>query len=147
MKPHNYISIPKHPGRMALALTAAMLPAFGALAADASKYASSSALAGGNWVKVEISTPGLQTLSSQTLKNFGFSNPKGVYVYGYGGRMISEALDDNHPDDLPPVPVLRKDDGSITFYATGITAPTASTTSQMKFDHTIARMATRRITS
>lgn len=123
---------------MALALTAAMLPAFGALAADASKYASSSALAGGNWVKVEISTPGLQTLSSQTLKNFGFSNPKGVYVYGYGGRMISEALDDNHPDDLPPVPVLRKDDGSITFYATGITAPTASTTSQMKFDHTIS---------
>lgn len=115
-----------------------MLPAVGALAADAAKYTSSSALAKGNWVKVDISHPGLQTLSSQTLKNFGFSNPKGVYVYGYGGRMISEALTEDHPDDLPAVPVFRKDDGSITFYATGTIAPKASTTSQMAFEHTIS---------
>ncbi|MDE6512109.1 MAG: hypothetical protein K2L00_08495, partial [Muribaculaceae bacterium] len=102
MKPHNYISISRLTGRLAFALTAAILPAVCAHAADAAKYASSSVLAKGNWVKVDISTPGLQTLSSQTLKNFGFSNPKGVYVYGYGGRMISEALSDDHPDDLPP---------------------------------------------
>ena len=123
---------------MAIALAAVMLPAFCTLAADASKYASSSALSKGNWVKVAVSHPGLQTLSSQTLKNFGFNNPKEVYVYGYGGRLISEALTEDHPDDLPPVPTLRNADGSITFFATGTIAPKVSATSQMKFDHTIS---------
>ncbi len=123
---------------MALAFAAAMLPCICAQAADAGKYASSSALAKGNWVKVDISTPGLQTLTKQTLKNFGFNDPKSVYVYGYGGRMISEALTEDHPDDLPPVPVVRKEDGSITFYATGNIAPKAATSSQMKYDHTIS---------
>lgn len=137
MKPFKYIPIPKYLGRIALALSMTLLPCICALAADAGKYASSSVLAKGNWVKVDISTPGLQTITRQTLRNFGFNDPKSVYVYGYGGRMISEALTEDHPDDLPPLPVVRKDDGSITFYATGQIAPKASATSQMKYDHTI----------
>lgn len=131
-----YISIIS--GRLALALALAVIPALYAIGAPAEKYATSSVLSKGNWVKVDISTPGLQTLTKQTLKNFGFNDPKQVFVYGYGGRMISETLSDDHPDDLPPVPVVRRDDGSITFYATGNISPKSSSSSHMAFDHTIS---------
>ncbi|MDE5813411.1 MAG: hypothetical protein K2H72_03915, partial [Muribaculaceae bacterium] len=122
---------------MAIALAMAVLPLAHASGASTERYAASSALAQGTWVKIDINTPGLQTLSRQTLKNFGFSDPKRVFVYGYGGRLISEALTTDHPDDLPPVPVVRKEDGSITFYATGNIAPKPSVSAQMAFDHTI----------
>lgn len=115
----------------------AFLAAACAFAAPSEKYALASVLASGNWVKIDVSSPGLQTIPRQTLKNFGFSDPSKVYVYGYGGRLISETLTTDHPDDLPPVPLVRKDDGSITFYATGNIATTASAYSGMEFDHTI----------
>lgn len=130
-------STPKYIHRLAIAFAVAVLPVAVMSAADPGRYASSSVLAKGNWVKIDISEPGLQTLSRQTLKNFGFNDPKAVHVYGYGGRMISEALTTDHPDDLPPVPVVRKDDGSITFYATGNIATTASTTASITYAHTI----------
>lgn len=106
-------------------------------AASPEKYAASSALAQGTWIKIEISTPGLQTLTRQTLKNFGFSDPSKVYVYGYGGNMISEILHTNHPDDLPAVPVVRGSDGSISFYAAGTISHSPATNSSMAFTHTI----------
>lgn len=118
-------------------LVLAIMFVFGMDAASPERYASSSVLSSGKWVKIDISTPGLQTLSRQTLKNFGFSDPKSVFVYGYGGRMISEILSDRHPDDLPPVPVVRKDDGSIIFYAAGNIAPASPSSAGMAFDHTI----------
>ncbi len=132
-----YKSISKSTFRLALTFAVAILSAFGVRGADPDKYASSSMLASGKWVKVDVTTPGLQTLTRQNLKNFGFDDPNSVCVYGYGGRMISEVLSPDLPDDLPPVPVVRKTDGSITFYATGIIGPTASLSSQMRFDHTI----------
>lgn len=135
MKQYQYIS--EYFVKITLASAIAILFAISASAADPEKYASSSKLASGKWVKVDISSPGLQTLSRQTLKNFGFNDPNAVFVYGYGGRMISEALTVDMPDDLPPVPVVRKDDGSITFYATGNIAPKASSSKQMMYDHTI----------
>ncbi len=127
----------KYYAKIALTLSLAILSAIGAWAADASKYAPSSVLANGKWVKINVSSSGLHTLSKQTLKNFGFNDPNSVYVYGYGGRLISEVLTTDLPDDLPPVPVVRKSDGSITFFATGIIAPAASSSNQMHFDHTI----------
>lgn len=119
-------------------LAAIFLPGW-ATAASPDKYAEASALSHGTWVKIDISTPGLQTLSRRTLNNFGFSNPDNVYVYGYGGRMISEALTQSQPDDLPPVPFQRGGDGSISFYAVGniATIPLASTRTGMTFSHTI----------
>lgn len=107
-------------------------------AADPAKYAQSSVLSTGYWVKIDITSKGLQTLSRQTLRNFGFSNPENVYVYGYGGCMIPEALSPTLPDDLPPVPVWRGNDGSISFYATdniGLQAYTGYSSQQ--YSHTI----------
>lgn len=131
------ISISNYISRIIVALALTILPSAYALAASSERYASSSVLSKGTWVKIDITTPGLQTISRQTLKNFGFSDPNSVYVYGYGGRMISETLNSAHPDDLPPIPVLRKDDGSITFYATGTITPNSALNSIMKYGHTI----------
>lgn len=123
--------------KIAFALSIAILTTECICAADASKYASSSKLSSGNWVKIDISTPGLQTLTRQNLKNFGFNDPNSVYVYGYGGRMISEALTVDMPDDLPSVPIVRKSDGSISFYAVGTITTIASQSKLMMYDHTI----------
>lgn len=105
-------------------------------AAPAEKYASNSVLSQGKWVKVNISTPGLQTITRQTLKSYGFSNPQEVHVYGYGGRMTSEILSPDLPDDLPAVPVVRRDDGGITFYAAGSFSLTPSPSQDIPFEHT-----------
>ncbi|MDE6523542.1 MAG: type IX secretion system sortase PorU [Muribaculaceae bacterium] len=123
--------------KIAIALAFSIMTAIGMRAADPGKYASSSVLSSGKWVKIDISDSGLHTLTKQNLKNFGFNDPNSVYIYGYGGRMISETLSTDLPDDLPPVPIVRVSDGSITFYATGHIGPKASTSGQMKYDHTI----------
>ena len=117
-------------------LIATILSAISLNAAPPEKYAASSMLAKGKWVKIDVTTAGLQTISPQTLKNFGFSNPRSVYVYGYGGRMISEILTADHPDDLPAVPFIVKDDGSLMFYATSFIGSKAAV-SGMAFDHVI----------
>ncbi len=132
-----YNSISKYSAKIVLSLSMAIISANGVNAADAGKYASSSVLSSGKWVKIDISTPGLQTLTKQNLKNFGFNDPNSVYVYGYGGRMIPEALTEDLPDDLPPVPIVRQNDGSITFYATGIFTPNKSNSRLMTYDHSI----------
>lgn len=117
------------------AITVMLLP----LKVSAAAYSERSMLAEGNWLKVNATTRGLQTLSRQTLRNFGFNDPEKVYVYGYGGRMISETLSADHPDDLPPVPVFRGSDGSISFFATdNITLQRSSSVNAMEFDHVIS---------
>ncbi|MCM1490737.1 MAG: type IX secretion system sortase PorU [Muribaculum sp.] len=104
-------------------------------AANPEKYAGSSAFSDGKWVKIEAISPGIQTLTRQNLKSLGFDDPSKVYVYGYGGRMTSEALSTDLPDDIPPTPVIRKADGSILFYATGYIGIQTATSTMMNFDH------------
>lgn len=121
-----------------LTLTAVIFSGVPAIAASPDKYASSSVLAEGKWVKIDITTPGLQTLTAQTLKNFGFSRPEKVNVYGYGGQMVSEILSPDQPDDLPKQPLCRQSNGSITFYAVGNQSWKAATVaSSMEYTHTI----------
>ncbi len=123
--------------RSAFVMTMAFLTSFSVLASGSEKYAASSVLSKGKWVKIDVTQSGLQTLSRQTLKNFGFNDPNRVFVYGYGGQIISEVLNSDHPDDLPSLPVVRNTDGSITFFATGSIATQKSNTQQMKYGHTI----------
>lgn len=120
------------------ATLAALWSVCGMHAASPEKYASSSVLSQGKWVKINVSNPGLQTISAQTLKNFGFSNPAKVNVYGYGGRMVPEALRPDLPDDLPMQPVVRQTDGGLSFYAVGNhTWTAASGSSEMRYSHSI----------
>lgn len=79
------------------------------------RYAENSVLAEGKWVKIEVSETGMQFISNTDLQKWGFTEPSKVNVYGYGGRMISEVLNEMHPDDLPMQPVCRTEKG-IVFY-------------------------------
>jgi len=73
----------------------------------AARYAASSRLASGRWVKVSITEDGLYQFSRATLKNMGFSNPDNVHLYGYGGHLLPELIrEGTHHDDMVEVPLF-----------------------------------------
>ena len=51
--------------------------------ADGSKYAASSALSSGKWVKVQVEDRGFYKLTYADLRGMGFSDPAKVSVHGY----------------------------------------------------------------
>ena len=78
--------------------------------ADGSKYAASSALSSGKWVKVQVEDRGFYKLTYADLRGMGFSDPAKVSVHGYGGCMLDEDFSTPYIDDVPAVPVWRGDD-------------------------------------
>ena len=74
-----------------------------AFALDKSYYAAHSKLAEGRWVKVKVSTTGIQELSFEALAAFGFNDPSKVKVFGYGGKVLPEILSKDHTDDMNQV--------------------------------------------
>mgnify|MGYP000238930439 FL=1 len=87
--------------------------------ADGSKYAPSSALASGKWVKIQIEDRGIYKLTYADLRGMGFSDPAKVSVHGYGGCMLDEDFSNPYIDDIPAVPVWRGDD-YLLFYGCGV---------------------------
>lgn len=57
----------------------------------------------------------MQFISNSTLRNFGFSNPEKVNVYGYGGRVLPELLNYSMYDDLPMVASIHTSSGIVFF--------------------------------
>ncbi len=98
----------------------ALLGAGSASAFHASKYATTSKLATGKWVKITIPENGVYELTYDELREMGFNNPAQVKVYGSGGARIVEVLNGSAPDDLVKVPMLRTND-KICFYGVGAT--------------------------
>lgn len=82
---------------------------------NAESYASTSRLASGNWAKIEVVESGMQFISNATLKRLGFPDPDKVNVYGFGGRMLPEALFESMPDDLPLIPSVKTPSGILFF--------------------------------
>ena len=81
-----------------------------------SYYTSNSKLNSGNWVKVKVTEIGMQEITHDQLREWGFSDPSKVCVYGYGGSQLTKnTFDANLPDDLPAQPVYYGDD-KIIFY-------------------------------
>ena len=89
-----------------------------AVALDSNHFTTSSKLAQGHWVKIAITQTGMYELDREQLAEMGFSDPSAVRVYGYGGKMLSEVLTNDLPDDLQQVPALRQDD-KVCFYGVG----------------------------
>lgn len=86
-------------------------------------WAESSALAEGKWVKVALNDTedGIYQISYSQLRNWGFSNPSQVGVYGFGGHTLSESFGQNHIDDLPEVAVYHDSSRQrILFYGRGL---------------------------
>ena len=88
----------------------------------ADRWADSSVLAEGRWVKIRVSEEGIYQLSDAQLSQMGFDRPDRVRLYGYGGRPQPETFDfssaDCPPDDLEEVPLYRRE-GSLLFFAEG----------------------------
>lgn len=79
------------------------------------KYAENSVLSEGKWAKIKVSKSGMQFLSAAQLRDLGFTDMSKVNIYGYGGRMLSENLDDRQIDDLPQLPVIKTEKGILFF--------------------------------
>lgn len=89
--------------------------------AGGERYAANSVLASGTWAKIRIPSTGIYQLTSDLVRQAGFTDINKVRVYGYGGAMQPEVLTGDYltqTDDLQEVP-LCDIDGKRLFYAVG----------------------------
>jgi hypothetical protein len=94
-----------------------------------SRYADHSVLASGTWAKIRVPSTGVYQITSDLVRQAGFSRPEKVKVYGYGGALQPEDLTADYlteTDDLHEVPTCTVG-GRRLFYATGpVTWPSAT---------------------
>ncbi|MDE6489659.1 MAG: type IX secretion system sortase PorU [Muribaculaceae bacterium] len=101
-------------------------------------YAGASVLASGRWVKISVSATGMHLIPSSTLRQWGFSSPDKVRVYGYGGNQLPDALTaDTYIDDLPEAPSEVTSRG-LVFYARG---PVTWTETGTRKSHSLNRFS------
>lgn len=90
---------------------------------EAARWKGTSVLSAGKWVKISVTKEGIYQLTPSGLSAMGFSDPTRVRLYGYGGRPINENWNfddlDRAPDDLVEVPLYRKANGAMLFFAEG----------------------------
>lgn len=87
------------------------------------RFAASSPLAKGRWVKIRVAENGVYEISYDRLRQLGFANPENVSVFGHGGKLFDsnfcsstgEALYKDVPEQ---VPVLHSN-GKLLFYGYG----------------------------
>ena len=84
----------------------------------AERYATTSLLATGKWVRIAVEENGVHKITDSELAKMGFANPSKVRLYGYGGHILPETGLASLPDDLVEVPLWRED-GYVLFYANG----------------------------
>lgn len=102
--------------RLYITMFCALAGAISSSAVDAGHYTSSSVLSSGHWVKIRVNESGIQQITHEQLRKWGFDDPSAVTVYGFGGVAgVSELLDESVPDDLPQQPVVYRDD-RLLFY-------------------------------
>ena len=65
-----------------LVVLVALAVAQRAAALPVETYAENSRLASGRWVKISVGASGMYMLTDQELRQWGFSNPANVKVYG-----------------------------------------------------------------
>ena len=85
------------------------------------RYAEHSILSQGKWAKIRVSSSGIHQLTASTIKSAGFSDLSKVKIYGYGGNLVPEVLDDNYLreyDDLKEIPTCTVGEKKL-FYAKG----------------------------
>lgn len=86
-------------------------------------WKSKSVLASGKWIKISVKDKGVFKITYDQLKQWGFSNPDQVAMYGNGGYMLPVLNKDIAFDDLNAYPVLKGKDGAgkdcLFFYSTG----------------------------
>ncbi len=85
-----------------LSVAGALLAPCLASALPTQYYSQESKLASGRWVKIKVTQTGMQQITFDQLREWGFSNPEQVSVYGYGGVVgYDDRITSSLPDDLP----------------------------------------------
>ena len=85
------------------------------------RYVSESVLATGSWAKISVPATGIYQLTSDLIRQAGFTDINKVKVYGYGGALQPERLTGDYleeTDDLQEVPLCEVD-GKRLFFAVG----------------------------
>ncbi len=121
-------------GKAVTALSALMVPA-AIYSMPIEHYASESVLASGKWAKINVTSTGMQLISNAQLRNLGFTEPEKVRVFGYGGEILPELLNETNPDDLPEVPSIRTAKG-IVFFGTDAVRWSRASSGLMDYTHT-----------
>ena len=86
-----------------------------------SRYVSNSVLASGTWAKIRVPSSGIYELTSDVVRQAGFSDINKVKIFGYGGALQPELLTGDYiaaTDDLQELPTCAVD-GRRLFYAVG----------------------------
>lgn len=72
---------------------------------SSSYYAANSRLSSGKWIKVRVTTTGMQEITFDQLRRMGFTDPEKVGVFGYSGTLFTDnSFTNSAADDLPQVP-------------------------------------------
>ena len=79
-----------------------------AATAAAERYAASSVLSTGKWVRIAVEENGVHRITDDELYKMGFKDPTKVRLYGYGGHILPETDLASLPDDLVEVPLWRE---------------------------------------
>lgn len=108
----------QHKSLIITVLATAMLGCLGfsshALSSDF--FPQESVLSKGHWVKIRVSETGMQQISHQQLRDWGFSDPSKVTVFGCGAAVYQRDIIDNTlGGDLPQQPVVYLDDKIVFF--------------------------------
>ncbi|MCM1022256.1 MAG: type IX secretion system sortase PorU [Muribaculum sp.] len=90
-------------------------------------YSVQSRLAQGNWVKVKTSRSGMHCISPAQLRQWGFTNPERVRVYGPGGRPTSNVLTQKSFVDDLRMTMCEYTAQGLVFYSTGVNSITSLT--------------------
>ena len=79
-----------------------------AIASAAERYAASSVLSKGKWVRIAVEENGVYKITDDELYKMGFKDPTKVRLYGYGGHILPETGLASLPDDLVEIPLWRE---------------------------------------
>lgn len=86
--------------------------------ADNNYYTTNSVLSKGKWYKIHVEKTGVYKIQFSELQKMGFPDLNQVSIHGYGGNPLDEDFSTLYIDDLPEIPVYKRDD-YILFYAKG----------------------------
>ena len=87
------------------------------------QWKATSVLGSGKWIKIKTLSKGIFKITFDQLKQWGFTNPDLVSLYGNGGYMLPVMNKDIQTDDLSPYPIWKGKDNAgkdcVFFYSTG----------------------------
>ena len=95
------------------------------------RYAEHSVLANGHWAKIRVPATGVYQLTNELIRRAGFTDLNKVKVYGYGGNLQNESLEEEDLiafDDLKEMPTCTVN-GRRLFHAKGPVSWNSKTTS------------------